>query len=44
MSIHCQGQVFKAHKVIVCGQSKFFANAVRKEGFKVTFEGAEYLL
>ena len=36
--IQCHGRVFKAHKLIVCGQSEWFAKAVQKDGFQVSDE------
>lgn len=35
LTISCQGQYFKVHKVIVCNQSAFFKNACKKDAFKV---------
>ncbi|KAE9984039.1 hypothetical protein BLS_003190 [Venturia inaequalis] len=35
LTITCRGKIFKAHKAVVCQQSRFFDNACKKNTFKV---------
>ncbi|KIW06027.1 uncharacterized protein PV09_03206 [Verruconis gallopava] len=34
LTIQCHGHVFKVHKLVVCGQSEWFAKAVKQDGFQ----------